>query len=49
MDKEFAQVLYRSIMMLARYLEKRYGFGHNDPPPQYEVELKHAQENVIIK
>lgn len=45
MDLEFAQVLYRSIMMLARYLEKRYGFGHNDPPAQYEVERLHAKES----
>jgi len=27
MDREFAQVLYRALMMVARYLEKRFGFG----------------------
>lgn len=27
MDREFAQVVYRALMMIARYLEKRFGFG----------------------
>lgn len=46
MDREFALVLYRSLCMLTRYLEKRFGFGHNDPPPQYDVELQHQKEVV---
>jgi hypothetical protein len=25
--RQFMQVLYRALMMLARYLQKRYGFG----------------------
>lgn len=45
MDKETALVFYRAFMMIVRYLEKRYDFGHKDPPPQYEVELKHLQES----
>jgi len=28
-DKEFALVIYRALMMICRYLEKRYGFGGN--------------------
>jgi len=25
--RQFMQILYRALMMVARYLEKRYGFG----------------------
>lgn len=49
MDKEFALVLYRSIMMIARYLEKRFEFGgQKDPPPQYDIELRHATESEKV-
>lgn len=27
MDREFAQVLYRALMLIVAYLEARYGFG----------------------
>ena len=30
MDREFAQVLYRALMMVATYLAKRYGFGRKE-------------------
>jgi len=29
MDKEFAETIYRALMMIVRYLEKRFGFGKN--------------------
>jgi hypothetical protein len=45
MDKETALVFYRALMMIVRYLEKRYDFGAKDPPPQYDIELKHLQES----
>ncbi len=28
-DKEFAFVVYRALMMICRYLEKKHGFGGN--------------------
>lgn len=33
MDREFAQVLYRALMMVARYLEERFGFGNHKSRP----------------
>jgi hypothetical protein len=27
MDKEFAEVLYRALMMICRWLEHKFGFG----------------------
>ena len=47
MDNEFALVLYRSLMMITRYLEKRYGFGHKDPPLQYSFELEREKKMQI--
>ncbi len=33
MDREFAQVVYRALMLICRYLEERFGFGHHKPRP----------------
>ncbi len=33
MDREFAEVLYRAVMMIARYLEKRYSLGMRKDEP----------------
>ena len=29
MDREFAQVVYRALMLICRYLEERFGFGNH--------------------
>ena len=34
MDREFALVLYRALMMVVKYLAKRYGFGRAAKPPE---------------
>jgi hypothetical protein len=47
MDKEMALVFYRALLMIVRYLEKRYNFGTKDPPPQYEIERQHEKQNVV--
>ncbi len=33
MDREFAQVLYRALMMICRYLEKRFELGRHEREP----------------
>ena len=44
MDKETALVFYRALLMIVRYLEKRYDFGgHKDPPP----EIEHEKQIVV--
>ena len=30
MDRDFALMLYRSLMAIVRYLEKRFGFGKKE-------------------
>lgn len=32
MDREFAEILHRALMMIVRYLEKRYGLGGYELP-----------------
>jgi len=34
MDREFALVLYRALMMVVKYLAQRYGFGRSAKPPE---------------
>lgn len=45
MDRDFAVILYRALMMICRYLEKRYGFGGVTPEPQYHVEMMYEKHS----
>jgi hypothetical protein len=48
MDRDFALTLYRALKMITAYLEKRFGFGKQAQPGDYDMLDKSTQESEIV-